>query len=158
PTRGEAEVRLRVLASAGRMTARVEPDDGLGDALASDDEATLEGGLRPEPRALLVDPGEAQAASVFFVEKALLAAGAREIVRVPASLDGVTIAPDDILVALAQGPARRADLPSLYLGTHAGVLPFGSAQPLAGEGTKLRSTEARDPLLRGVALDGVTIA
>jgi hypothetical protein len=158
PARGEAEVRVRVLASAGRITARVEPDDGMGDALATDDEATLTGGLRPPPRVLLVSTaGEAQAAAVFFVEKALLAAGATEIVHVPPSMAGVEIGANDVLVALGEGPQTRADVPALYLGTVTGALPFTGFHPLAGEGTKLRSLEARDPILRGVALDGVTI-
>jgi hypothetical protein len=60
-------------------------------------------------------------------------------------------------VALTEGPERAVDLPALYLGTRRGKLPLSGLRELDQEGTRLRSLDGRDPLLRGVALDGVTI-
>ncbi len=95
--------------------------------------------------------------AAFFAEKALAAAGVKEIVRVPPSLAGATPTPGDIVVVLGEGPARALDVPALYLGTHGGSLPFSGLRDLEKEGTRLRSLDGKDPLLRGVALDGVTI-
>jgi hypothetical protein len=158
PPRGEAEVRLRVVAAARRIVARVDPEDGAADALASDDEAVITAAARPEARALLVaTDDEAATAAAFFVEKALTAAGVRHVVRVPPDLSGVAPGPGDVLIALNQGPSRAPGVPAIYLGTHAGVLPFSGLVELEGDKTHLRSLETNDPLLRGVALDGVTI-
>jgi hypothetical protein len=158
PARGQAEVRLRVLAVASRLAARVEPDDGIADALASDDEAVLAGAARPAPRVLLVTKSDDDAESAaFFVEKALAAAGVKEIVRVRPSFEGMPPQPGDVVVALAEGPTRSVSVPALYLGTSTGVLPFAGLRELEHETTHLRSLDARDPLLRGVALDGVTV-
>jgi hypothetical protein len=158
PAAGEAEVRARVLASAQRLVARVEPDDGAKDAIASDDEAVIEGAARVPPRVVLVGADdEGAAASAFFVEKALGAAGIRDIVRAPASLEGVTFGERDLVVALANGPAKKLDVPALYIGTKTGTLPFAIRGDVEGEAARLRSLEAKDPLLRGVALDGITI-
>jgi hypothetical protein len=158
PAAGEAEVRVRVIASAARLSARVEPDDGISDALASDDEAVIAGAGRAAPRVLLMGgDDEAEATSAFFVEKALAAAGVKDIVHVPPTLAGTPPQVGDVVVALAGGPARALDVPALYLGTKSGSLPFAGLRDLEGDGTRLRSLDARDPLLRGVALDGVTI-
>jgi hypothetical protein len=62
-----------------------------------------------------------------------------------------------VVVALDRGPIRSLDVPALYLGTRTGALPFSGLREVQKEGTRLRSLDARDPLLRGVALDGVTI-
>jgi hypothetical protein len=118
----------------------------------------IEGAARTPPRALLiVGEGEGAASSAFFIEKAISAAGITEIVRVPPSLEGVTPTPRDLVVALADGPARALDVPALYLGTKTGALPFSGLHDLEGDATHLRSLDTRDPLLRGVALDGITI-
>jgi hypothetical protein len=158
PARGEAEVRARVLAGAARLDARVEPADGLGDALASDDAATLLGAARHRPRVLLVAaPDDAEGPAAFFVEKALQSSGVSEIVRAAPDLAGASPESLDVLVALGAGPARRVDLPALYVGTRAGALPLADFRDLTGGDARLRSLEAKDPILRGVALDGVTI-
>ncbi|MEO7331368.1 MAG: VWA domain-containing protein [Minicystis sp.] len=158
PAHGEAELRVRVHASASRLRARVEPEDGIADALASDDACSLSEAARKPPRALLISPAcEGASAAAFFAEKALIAAGVKEVVRVTPELGGVSPAPGDVLVALAEGPTRTASTPALYLGTKSGALPFKSLRTLDASETRLRSIEARDALLRGVALDGVTI-
>lgn len=160
PPHGDAEVRARVLASVTRLVARVRPDDGAADALATDDEATLSAAARPMPHVLLLAPAgnaDEPAPAAFFVEKALRAAGVKEIVRVPPALEGVTPRDGDLLVALNEGPARRVDVPALYLGSRAGALPVGEPRDLGDALTHLRSLETKDPLLRGVSLDGVTI-
>ena len=154
---GDADLHLRVLASVARLVARVRPDDGLADALAADDEAVLDGAARAQPRVLLAAGGEADTASAFFAEKALAAAGVKDIVHAPLDLAGVDAGPGDLVVALSEGPSRRFDLPALYLGTKSGALPVTGFHTLEGDATHLRSVEARDPLLRGVSFDGLTI-
>lgn len=174
PPSGEAATRVRLRAAAHELRARVEPEDGIDDALASDDEARLfEIAPRP-PRALLLAPltpeapaaaaesaptaeGESSRAAAFFAEKALLAAGVKEVVRVPPSLEGVSVAPSDLIVALDDGPTRPIDAPALYLGTRRGALPVKGFREIGAAAAKLRSVEGRDAILRGVALDGVTI-
>ena len=167
PAHGEAELRLRVHASASRLSAQVEAEDGIADALAADDECTLSEAARKPPRALLIaaacegaacaEAREGAGAADFFAEKALIAAGVKEVVRVTPELGGTSPAPGDVLVALAEGPARAVSMPALYLGTARGALPFKSLRTLDASETRLRSIEGRDALLRGVALDGVTI-
>lgn len=167
PAAGEAELRVRLHAGASKLSARVEPEDGVSDALAIDDECTLSEAGRKPPRALLISPScegaacaegtEGAGAAAFFAEKALLAAGVKEVVHVSPDLGGTTPAPGDVLVALAEGPLRAASSPALYLGTKSGALPFKSLRTLDAGETRLRSVEGRDALLRGVALDGVTI-
>lgn len=158
PARGEAEVRVRVLSSITRLSARVRPDDGGRDVLAADDEATLDGAARKAPRVVLVArTGDEGAAAAFFVEKALGSAGVKDIVRAAPDLGGVEPAAGDIAVVLGDGPARRIDAPALYLATRGGSLPYADVKTIGGEATRLRSLEQRDALLRGVSLDGVTI-
>ena len=166
PAGGEAEARVRVRASATRITARVEAEDGIADALAIDDEASLDAASRALPRVLLVGrSAKGGEASGFFVEKALQAAGVREIVDVDNNLmrlGGVGFAPlspeaGDIVVALGAGPDRAVSVPALYLGTSVGALPVSGLADLDGDRTRLRSIAASDALLRGVALDGLTI-
>jgi hypothetical protein len=158
PAHGEAEVRLRVLASIARLGAHVRADDGVADALAADDDALLGAAARAVPRVLLLAPAGADAPpAAFFLEKALSASGARDIVHASPDLAGIDVRPDDIVVALADGPTRRLDVPALYLGTRTGAVPFSAPHDLLAAATHLRSVEARDPLLRGVALDGITI-
>lgn len=156
PALGEAEVRVRVASGNGTLTARVAPDDSLRDALATDDTATLSAVTLPPPRVLLVT-NAVDAPSAFFAEKALAAAGIKEIVQVAQDLPGIVVKPSDLLVALGEGPTHRVDVPAIYLGTRTGALPFTGVHEIGDGSTRLRSLEARDPLLRGVALDGVTI-
>ncbi len=61
------------------------------------------------------------------------------------------------MVALGEGPDRAVSVPALYLGTSLGSLPVSGLADLDGDRTRLRSTAASDALLRGVALDGLTI-
>ncbi|MFT3772342.1 MAG: VWA domain-containing protein [Minicystis sp.] len=158
PAHGDAEVRVRVLASIARLSAHVRPDDGIRDALAADDEATLGAAARAVPRVVLLAPaGDEAPPAAFFVEKALASAGARDVVHAPPDLKDVTLRPDDLVVVLGDGPPRRIEAPTLYLGTRSGVLPFSGWRELGSDATRLRSVEARDPLLRGVSLDGVTV-
>jgi hypothetical protein len=115
---------------------------------------------RPAPHVLLLAPAgnaDEPAPAAFFVEKALKAAGVKQVVRVPPAMEGLTPRDGDLVVALDDGPTRRLDVPALYLGTRAGALPVGELKNLADPATHLRSLEAKDPLLRGVSLDGLTI-
>jgi hypothetical protein len=163
---GEAEARVRLRASATKITARVEAEDGIADALAADDEATLTEATHPLPRVLLIGRGTpAGDASAFFVEKAIQAAGVREIVDLNPNLTrrggdlvgSIATEPGDIVVAIGVGPEHAASVPALYLGAGAGALPVRGLGDLDGERTHLRSMAAGDALLRGVALDGLTI-
>jgi len=167
PASGEAEARVRVRASATRITARVEAEDGIADALAADDEAALTEASRPLPRVLLIGRGTpAGDAGGFFVEKAIQAAGVREIVDLNpnftrreggASASPLTPEPGDIVVALGASPDHAVEVPALYLGTAVGPLPVRGLADLDGDRTRLRSVASSDALLRGVALDGLTI-
>jgi hypothetical protein len=167
PASGEAEARVRVRASATRITARVEAEDGIGDALAADDEAALTEATHPLPRVLLIGRGTPDGeAGGFFVEKAIQAAGVREIVDLDQDFmrrnrneyaSPLIAEPGDIVVALGVGPARAVTVPALYLGTASGQLPVRGLGDLDGDRTRLRSMAAGDALLRGVALDGLTI-
>ena len=157
PAHGEAEIRVRVLASIERLTARVRPDDGARDAIAADDEATILGAARRAPRVVLVAPGGNDGPLSFFADKALASAGAKEVLRLRPDLAGYEARPDDVFVVLGEAPATRIDAPALYLGTHVGALPYAKVEHVAGEATRLRSMEPRDPLLRGVSFEGVTI-
>jgi hypothetical protein len=162
PASGEAEVRLRVLASIARLEAAVAPDDGAPDVLTSDDRAIIAEAARPPPRVLLVQSGsdagvDTEDTAGFFVERALEAAGIKEIVHAEPSLGGTRPVPGDVLVALGDGPESAVDVPALYIATRTGALPYTRRQELGREATHLRSLDARDPLLRGVSLDGVTI-
>ncbi len=158
---------MRVRASSTRISARVEAEDGFPDALAADDEATLTEATHPLPRVLLIGRGTPTGdASAFFVEKAIQAAGVREIVDVDPDLarrEGgdrttpIAVQPGDLVVAIGVGPAHPASVPALYLGTATGALPVRGLGDLEGERTHLRSMAAGDALLRGVALDGLTI-
>ncbi|HVY45271.1 MAG TPA: hypothetical protein VHB21_05300, partial [Minicystis sp.] len=158
PAHGEADVHARVLAAARRVAARVEPADGVTDALAADDAAELATDVRPKPRVVVVGNAvDAASPAAFFVDKAVEAAGVSGLVHATpdttkAMLDGV-----DVVVALEQGPAVRPSVPTLYVGTRHGALPVTGLRDVTGDAAHLRSLEAHDPLLRGVALDGVTI-
>ena len=75
PQRGDATERV-LIRGAGRLVARVRPDDGKADVLDVDDEASLEETARRPPRVALVRAPEA-GAGAFFVAKALRAAPKR---------------------------------------------------------------------------------
>src|SRR6185503_16780435 len=109
------------------------------------------------PRALLIGRcsdgacrDEGAAASEFFVEKALAAAGVKDIVHASLDLQGREILPGDVLVALEEGPTRHIDAAALYIGTRTGVIPVTGVRELGGTDTHLRSLESGD------SLDGVT--
>lgn len=152
PARGQVTERIG-LRGAGVLVARVEPDDGRPDALAFDDEASLEEVARRAPRVTLVRRKEGGAAG-YFVAKALRAAGVAELSEVDA--DGAPDASAEIAVVLDDGSGRPSHVPALLLGAE----PEGSglaARPAGAKETQLRSLATEDPLLRGVALDGLTI-
>ena len=155
---GEAEVRLIVRAQASEIAARVSPADGVADAIAIDDSASLPAAIEPPRRALLVVPAGEPPPGAFFAEKALKAAGVPEVVHVAPEV-AAEIKPGDVVVALDHALAQRPAAPALYLGTKDGALPVENLRELATPAeTKLLSVDAKDALLRGVALDGVTIA
>ncbi|MBX3222248.1 MAG: VWA domain-containing protein [Labilithrix sp.] len=150
PARGEANERV-LLRGAGRLVARVEPADGVRDALAIDDEASLEEAARRPPRvAFLHDEGDGAAA--FFVEKALRAAGVTELTEVAQG----DRAPSDaeIAVVLREG-VRPPGVPAFLIGVEPKDLGLEARVVGRGE-TRLRSMAVEDPILRGVALDELT--
>jgi hypothetical protein len=155
PARGEADVHARVVSSAAEIVAKVSPADGIADALAIDDVAAIHGGASARQAVLLVAPGDSPAR--FFVEKAIAAAGSFQIVPASPSLEDVKLDAVGIAVVLDAAPVKKLDVPALYVGAVGGSLPFSGFHDLAGDAANLRSVEAKDPLLRGVALDGVTI-
>lgn len=158
PASSEAELRARVRVEATELVARVAPADGASDVLASDDEAKIAAPVRPPPRVLLFGAGdEGSTTSVFFVERALQAAGVREIVRATPDFSEPQIEAGDIVVALGEGPQKKLHAPALYIATRAGSLPYPGVKELSGGDTRLRSVESLSPLVRGVALEGVTI-
>ncbi|MBI2895296.1 MAG: VWA domain-containing protein [Deltaproteobacteria bacterium] len=160
PARGRSELRVRLRVAARRLTATVTPADGVADAISLDDEASLTPGRSVPGRAILVTKGtEAEGPSAFFAEQALRAAGVREVVRVAPDRAVQIVRSDDVVVVLSEAPDRRADTPTLYLGTTAGALPVQIAKVLDGSAgeTRLRSIETRDAVTRGVELEGVTI-
>lgn len=145
--RGEEVVHV-ALHGAGALVARVTPDDGAADAIALDDEARLEEAVRRPPRVALVAAQDGPAG--FFVAQALRAAGASDV-RVVAP--GAAV-PADAEVAVLVDDAPRPAIPTFLIGPGAAAMNVVPAT----EGTHLRSILAEDPLLRGVALDDLTLA
>jgi hypothetical protein len=133
---------------AGRLVARVSPADGRSDALSIDDEASLDEKPRSAPRVALCGD-DARAASTFFVEHALQAAGVTNIVR-DAPWENT-----DVAVILSDAGERPRGLPSLYVGVEPD-LGFATRLVYKGE-SRLRSIASEEPLMKGVALDEVTI-
>jgi hypothetical protein len=159
PARGERETQVTVRASQGaKLMARVEPADGAKDSLLLDDEATITEAAKKPPAAILVGTfaGEEET-TAFFVEKALAATGVREVVRRAPDVASNQVRTGDVLVALSVGPSSKLDVPAIYLGTKKGALPYGEPRDLDNGRAHLRSVEAHEPLLRGVALDGLAI-
>jgi Mg-chelatase subunit ChlD len=165
---GEADLTLRVEAAGSELRVRVEPDDGAGDMLAGDDEAVIVDEAVEMPRAWIFrQPGPDEAendepADVFFVRKALLAAGVTNVqsfsYRNAARMS--EIRPNDIVVSVGGVfPYRRFAAPTLIVGTISGRLPVPGLAAIdrASGQTRLRSVESGDPLLEGVSLDEVTV-
>jgi hypothetical protein len=167
PASGDAETRVRVRVPASRLTVRVEPADGTPDALAADDEASLRVVSRPRLRAVVpvascagaCEPpqDEEDGPVAFFVDKALRAAGASDVVWVPLRVPEADLREGDVLVALGTAPEQRVDLPSVWIGTRRGALPVRVQGEVAAGQARLRSVDTSHSLLRGVALDGVRI-
>ena len=152
PARDEANERV-LLRGAGHLVARVEPDDGRPDALAIDDEASLEESARRPPRVALVrDESESSSAS-FFIEKALRAAGVTELALVNAG--GPPPDNAEIAVVLRDGTGRPQGVPALLVGVEPKEIGLTARSVGRGE-THLRSLALEDPILRGVALDELT--
>jgi hypothetical protein len=148
--RGEITEHVAVR-GGGRLVARVSAADGKSDASSADDEAALSETVRRLPRVALVVPPAASSAGAFFVEKAIRAAGVKDLVDVDPN--GQTPAGIDVAVVLADGPARPR-VPSFFIATDPDEI---SHTRLVGKNeTHLRSIATEDPLMRGVALDGVT--
>jgi len=161
PPEGEEEVRVRLRTPSRHLVARVRPVDGGGDALSQDDEAVVDdrGPHRP-PRALLVAPGpEHEDPSVFFVEEALHAAGASEVVRTTPARAAETLIEGDVAVVLSKAPPVPLDAPTLFVATAEGPLPIGTPRRLGEDdrSTRLKSVAEGHPLLRGVDLDGLAV-
>ncbi len=149
--RGETTERMLVR-GAGRLVARVRPDDGKPDALAADDEASLEETARRAPRVAFVHENDL-GAGPFFVAKALGAAGVTDIVEVTPGARPPEGA--DVAVVLHDGSARPANIPAFFVGADPKELGF-SAKTVGRAETRLRTLSFDEPILRGVALDDVT--
>ncbi len=141
PTFTRASFRARA-----DITAKVSPVDGIADALALDDAATIHGAANARQTVLLVASDAAASPTRFFVEKAIAAAGSFQIVPTSLSLDDVKLDSIGVAVVLAAPPARKLGVPALYLGTAGGSLPFMGFRDLDGDSAHLRSIEAKDPL------------
>ncbi len=152
----EAEVRIRVHVASAELVAHVRPTDGVDDALSLDDAASLVARPPLPPRALLVT-SDAESAQAFFARAALQSAGVREVRPVAPNAAAHELAEGDVVVVLGEGEPTRLDAPTLYLGTATGALPFDAPHEVAPEDTGLRSVEERNALVRGVALDGLSV-
>ena len=155
PPQGEATENV-TLRGAGKLVAQVLSDDGKSDALAIDDEASLEESARKPPRVALVRDKKQDGPAYFFIDRALKAAGVTTVADVDAFAD---VAPKnaEVVVVLADGPSRAKDLPSFFIGTTAKEMELTeSPRFLVRPATHLRSIATEDPLMRGVALDEMT--
>jgi len=133
---------------AGRLVARVAPLDGKADALAIDDEANLE--ERPHrPARVALYGADTHPASAFFVEHALRAAGVTAIDRT-APWSGAEVA-----VVLAAGADRPRGMPTLYVGVEPD-LGF-ETRTVEKSRAHLRSVATEEPMMRGIALDEITV-
>lgn len=167
---GEADLSLRVEAAGAELRARVEPDDGLPDVLAGDDEASVTDEVVDLPRAWLFqhpppaadETEKDESPDTFFVRKALLAAGVPNVQAISyrSGARWAEIRPNDIVVTVGGiAPYRRFNAPTLFVGTSAGQVPVAGLTSISRESgqTLLRSVESGDPLLEGVSLDEVTV-
>lgn len=154
PAKGEVTQNV-TLRGAGRLVARVTSDDRRSDALAIDDEASLEESARKPPRVALVRKKGEDTAAYFFVARALRAAGVTQIDDVDAAEAAPTSA--EVAVVLADGPGRPRNTPSLFvLATSAEMELTEAARVVPRERARLRSIATEDPIMRGVALDELT--
>lgn len=154
PAQGEATESV-TLRGAGRLVAHVTSDDGRSDALAIDDEATLEEAARRPPRIALVRKKGEDSAAHFFVSRALAAAGVTEIEDV----DVGEAAPKNaqVAVVLADGPARPKDIPGFFiLATPSDMQLADPPRNVPKDKARLRSIATEDSIMRGVALDEMT--
>lgn len=149
--RGEATERVAVR-GAGRLRARVEPDDGRSDAMTIDDEASLEETAHRAPRVALVRGGATETAS-FFVAKAIRAAGVTDLVE--ADADGPAPEHAEVAVVLQDGSGRPKDVPTFAIGVPPPSLGLATSMVVA-PATHVRSIATEEPLMRGVALDDAT--
>jgi hypothetical protein len=151
PDRGETSEHV-LLRGAGRLVARITPDDGKTDALAIDDEASLEEIARRPPRVAFVHDDD-EGASAYFIEKALRAAGIVDLVDV--SSTGPPPSKAEIAVVLRDGTGRPAHVPAFLVGVEPKELGI-EVRTVGKEATHLRSMALEDPILRGVFLDDLT--
>ncbi|MBX3232904.1 MAG: BatA domain-containing protein [Labilithrix sp.] len=153
PAQGEHTENV-TLRGGGKLVARIASDDGRSDALAIDDEASLEETARKPPKVTLVRDKEDTAATYFFVSRALSAAGVTDVDDV-ASNSAPPKDAGDVAVVLRDGPGRPRGVPAFYVGVAADELEI-DAHHADKSGAHLRSIAAEDPLMRGVALDELT--
>lgn len=157
PERGETTERVTIR-GAGHLVARVTPADRRADTIGIDDVAELDEVTRRAPRVALVRSHKPTAGSAgFFVEKALRASGVTEIVDVDADipLPARLGSKADVAVSVGPGDLPRG-LPLFAIGAPPPAVGR-ELKPVSAETAHLRSLATEDPLLRGVALDGVTI-
>lgn len=154
PARGEATESV-TLRGAGKLVARVASDDRKTDALAIDDEASLEEAARKPPHVALVRKKGDDSAAYFFVSRALAAAGVTEIDDVDIGEEAPKKA--EVSVVLADGPARPKDVPSFFiLTTPRDMQLTDPARAMPKDKAHLRSIATEDPIMRGVSLDEMT--
>ena len=80
PANGDTTENV-TLRGAGKLVAKVTPDDGKSDAIALDDEASLEEAVRKPPRVAVVRRKDDKSAASFFVMRALAAAGVTDDIQ-----------------------------------------------------------------------------
>lgn len=154
PAQGEVTENV-TLRGAGKLVARVSSDDRKSDALAIDDEASLEEAARKPPRVALVRRKGEDKAAYFFVSRALAAAGVTELDDVDVSDPAPEKA--EVAVVLEDGPARPKDVPSFFILTTPSDMQLAEpAHAMEKEQARLRSIATEDPIMRGVALDEMT--
>jgi len=157
----QEELSFRVRVAAERLTARLRPAASPGggaafeDGLSSDDVATLSLARHREPIAHLIAAEDD--ASAWFVDQALRASGAREVVRHTPADAPERLAEGEVAVVVGRAPEHRIDGPTLFLDARSGELPVRVSASLEGEATQLLSIDADHALTRGVDLDGATI-
>lgn len=147
---GEHEVRFRTQLPVASLVAHVEGLDGKVDAVASDDQSTLNLGSTTPPSVFV--QGDTEGSGEFFAERALRAAGINSFVE--------NASEASVVVSLG-APSQRPDLPHLILGGRGDNARWPSHVDalgvLEGEAATFRSLEPNHPVTRGVDLDGVTI-
>jgi hypothetical protein len=153
PAQGEATENVTVR-GAGKLVAHVSSDDGRSDALAIDDEATLQESARRPPKVALIRRKGTEAPTYFFVSRALEAAGVTELEDVDIADKPPT--KSEVAVVLDDGPARPKDIPAFYILTAPNELALDAKHAVGKNQAHLRSVANEDLLMRGVALDELT--